>query len=327
MTYAIVTCSEHFKELALNEIRRFHPTVQVTKQLSSQHVLVQAPTTYHQFVTPFCDKLPIYLHHIAPVQRRFSIRDRPSDLDVICRQAVELCEQPFVPHVTSKMKYTYSERDLENHLCCYLPQTNPHADRIVSIFIADKRCYMGVSWLNQTISPFCKGYPIFDEPVSNRAGFKLLEALETFNIRLRPNDHALDLGAAPGAWTEILRRRNLCVTAVAPQEMYKSLQSDVGVRHFHLKADQFLKQCHTTFDLIVNDMYLDARDSARLMVDFARHLRSGGIAIMTLKLRMKKQRRVMDHAFRILRKQYKIICVRQLVSNRKEVTLFLRRKM
>jgi hypothetical protein len=64
----------------------------------------------------------------------------------------------------------------------------------------------------------------------------------------------------------------------------------------------------------------------RIMVDYARHLRREGIAIMTLKLREQNQQRVMDHSFRILRKSYKIIRVRQLVSNRKEVTLFLRRK-
>ncbi len=71
---------------------------------------------------------------------------------------------------------------------------------------------------------------------------------------------------------------------------------------------------------------LDARDSARLMADYAPHLRRGGIALMTLKLRVQDQRKLMDHAFRILRHAYRIIRVRQLVSNRKEVTLFLRRK-
>jgi hypothetical protein len=50
-----------------------------------------------------------------------------------------------------------------------------------------------------------------------------------------------------------------------------------------------------------------------------------GIALMILKLREEDQRKLMDHTFRILRRAYKIIRVRQLVSNRKEVTLFLRR--
>ena len=76
----------------------------------------------------------------------------------------------------------------------------------------------------------------------------------------------------------------------------------------------------------MEDMKMDAQDSARLMVAYADYLRENGIAIMTLKLRMRRTVRVLDHTYRILRKTYKIIQVRQLVSNKKEVTLFLRRR-
>jgi hypothetical protein len=54
------------------------------------------------------------------------------------------------------------------------------------------------------------------------------------------------------------------------------------------------------------------------MVEYTRHLRREGIAIMTLKLAERNRQRVMDHSYRILRKAYKIIRVRQLVSNRKK---------
>jgi hypothetical protein len=93
-----------------------------------------------------------------------------------------------------------------------------------------------------------------------------------------------------------------------------------------LRAEDFLSRCQTTYDLVVNDIKLDVQDSARLMVDYATHLRREGVAVTTIKLRQRNQQRVMDHSFRILRKAYKIIQVRQLVSNRQEVTLFLRRK-
>ena len=185
---------------------------------------------------------------------------------------------------------------------------------------------MGISWASQNLSPFASGKPHFHEPVPNRAGLKLLEALAAFDIQLRPGDHALDLGAAPGAWTEILHRRGMCVTAIAPLAMYDWLQANPNVRAFYTTAEEYLSHCDTTYDLLLNDMILDPQDSARLMVEYAAHLRPQGIAIMTLKLRLRNPRRVMDHAFRILRKAYKIIRVRQLVSNRKEVTLFLHRK-
>jgi 23S rRNA (cytidine2498-2'-O)-methyltransferase len=185
---------------------------------------------------------------------------------------------------------------------------------------------MGISRAAHNLSPWAGGQIPVPEPVSNRAGFKLLEALQAFAIHLRKGDHALDLGAAPGAWTTLLRRRGVRVTAVAPTPMYPWLMLDPGVIYQPTIAEEFLGRCGDTFDLIVNDMWLDARDSARLMVDYARHLRPNGIALMTLKLRMKNKQRLMDHAFRILRKRYRIVRVRQLVSNRHEVTLFLRHK-
>jgi 23S rRNA (cytidine2498-2'-O)-methyltransferase len=161
---------------------------------------------------------------------------------------------------------------------------------------------------------------------STRLPYKLLEALDTFAIRLRAGDHALDLGAAPGARTTLLRRRGLRVTAVAPAPLYPWLAFDRDVQHMEACAEDYLRECQATFSLIVNDMKVDAQDSARLMVEYAPYLREQGIAVMTLKLRGRHRRKVMDHSFRILRRAYKIIRVRQMVSNRSEVTLFLRRK-
>ena len=197
---------------------------------------------------------------------------------------------------------------------------------IVSVLLTSEAAYLGISKGEQNLSPFTGGQIPITEPVCNRAGYKLIEALSVFAIRLRRGDHALDLGAAPGAWTTLLRQRGLRVTAVAPAPLYPWLMWDRDVNYQPLTAEDYLPLCRTTYDLIVNDMKLDARDSARLMVDYAAHLRSGGIALMTLKLHTKNKQRVMDHTFRILRKAYKIIRVRQLVNNRSEVTLFLRRR-
>jgi 23S rRNA (cytidine2498-2'-O)-methyltransferase len=194
------------------------------------------------------------------------------------------------------------------------------------VLLTDERAYMGMSWAAHNLSPWAGGQIPVPEPVSNRAGYKLLEALHTFAIHLRKGDHALDLGAAPGAWTTLLRKRGMRVTAVAPTPMYPWLMLDPGVNYQPIIAEDYLGRCGDTFDLIVNDMWLDVRDSARLMVDYAEHLHPDGIAIMTLKLMMQNKQRLMDHTFRILRKRYKIIRVRQLVSNRHEVTLYLRRK-
>jgi 23S rRNA (cytidine2498-2'-O)-methyltransferase len=159
----------------------------------------------------------------------------------------------------------------------------------------------------------------------NRAGYKLLEALETFKIDLPAGGRALDLGAAPGAWTLVLRQHGLQVTAVSPGRLYPQLRKDRGVFHRQMEAEVYLPQVEGLFDFMTNDMRMAAQDSARVMVGYAPYLRPQGQAIMTLKLRQHNRQRAMDHSFRILRKAYQIVRVRQLVSNRKEVTLFLQR--
>lgn len=334
MSRVILTCSSHFVDLALNEVRRAHPDVTVIQHLAPGYVLLQTSCSFGKFTAPWQGQLPIYLHHLFPVHAVLPLSATPDDLMQI-KQAV----QRLVPssatvqaRSTVETELPYSPFEIEqfvNEKQTVYSRTAP-TERILSILItqepSDLCAYLGVSWASQNLSCWTGGQIPFAEPVSNRAGFKLLEALQVFSIRLRQGDQALDLGAAPGAWTTLLRARGLRVTAVAPTPLYPWLMLDKDVIYHPIRAEEFLSCCQTTFDLIVNDMKLDAQDSARLMVDYARHLRREGIAIMTLKLRDRNQQRIMDHSFRILRKAYKIIRVRQLVSNKQEVTLFLRRK-
>lgn len=330
MTNAILTCSEHFTDLALNEVRRQYPHVTLLEHLSPQHLLLKAPCSFGDLTRPWKDQLPIYLHHLFPVHRILPLTGTPGDFVCLREEAQKLCRDDLAVQVRIIGDYLYSPVTLEQVIRpghALLGTLKP-TGRVLSVLIVDQCCYLGVSWATQNISAFATGRPYLDEPVPNRAGLKLLEALAVFNIHLRSGDYALDLGAAPGAWTQVLRRRGMKVTAVSPRPMYDWLAADPDVCAYEMTAEEYLAQCNTTYDLLVNDMKLDARDSARLMVAYAPYLRQEGIAIMTLKLRTNDAdpRPVMDHAFRVLRKAYKIIRVRQLVSNRKEVTLFLRRK-
>ncbi|MCB9460957.1 MAG: methyltransferase domain-containing protein [Anaerolineaceae bacterium] len=327
MTHAIVTCSEYFTELALNELYRQHKHLTCIRQISPQHLFIRHPASFGQLTKPWKNKLPIYLHHAFPVHKSIPLDGSLADLTHLRKHALELCSDDFVVQARIVGEYPHTLLSVaqsirRDHI--FASNDVPNG-RVLSLLIDGRCAYMGISWAAQNLSPYNGGALPSDEPVPNRAGLKMIEALATFGVQLRSNDHALDLGAAPGAWTEVLRRRGLRVTAVAPQEMYTWLQADPGIQSYFMTAEDYLGQCDTTYDLIVNDMRLDARDSARLMVAYAQHLRPGGIAIMTLKLRMQHRLSLMDHALRILRKAYKIIRIRQLVSNRREVTLFLRR--
>lgn len=316
--------------MALNELRRQHPQLTVSQHLAPGYSIVSLPQSFDVLTQPWRHRLPIYLHHLFPIHATLSLDCAHPDWQPL-KQAVQERAQSDVTlqiRCVAESGLAISESQIYELLGAKPSLTA--SGRILSIVVTKKEAcivvYLGVSWATQNLSAWAGGQIPITEPVSNRAGYKLIEALDAFEIRLRQGDSALDLGASPGAWTTLLRRRGLCVTAVAPTPLYPWLQFDDGVTYKPMLAEDYLGQCQTTFDLIVNDMKLDTQDSARLMVEYSRHLRSQGIAIMTLKLRDHNRRRIMDHAFRLLRQAYKIIRVRQLVSNRNEVTLFLRRK-
>lgn len=334
MNHSILTCSPHFVELAVNEIRRSHPSVVVLATLSPGCLLIQASTPFDQFTRPFRDRLPIYLHHLAPVQQTVALHQAEQTIEKwTCRHPTAILQARILPDMVNGADAI--SMSPANSLLQRLQQSNgktaTSASRILSVALARQntkwKAFIGVSWANQNISPYAGGVCPYSVQMPNRAGYKLLEALADFGIRLRSGKHALDLGAAPGAWTMVLRQHGLKVTAVAPTEMYPDLLNDPLVVYRGMTAEEYLPCAEGPFEVIVNDMRMDAQDSSRLMVGYARHLQPDGIGIMTLKLRQPNMRRLMDHSFRILRRAYKIMQVRQLVSNRQEVCLFLRPKI
>ena len=185
--------------------------------------------------------------------------------------------------------------------------------------------FLGLSPTDLNLSDWAGGVRRFarEEGQISRAEFKLLEALEVFRIDLPPRGVALDLGAAPGGWTRVLRQREQFVTAVDPAELDARLAEDKAVRHKRMSAEEYLADEPDEFDLIVNDMRMDARDSARLLVAYAGQLYRHGLALMTFKLPADDRKRIIEHAFNILRQRYEILGARQLFHNRSEITVFL----
>jgi 23S rRNA (cytidine2498-2'-O)-methyltransferase len=219
---------------------------------------------------------------------------------------------------------TLLSRELELSLGAPLNVREP--EQIVSVVIANDVAYLGVSSRAQNLSDRAGGMHRFArEPGQiSRAEFKLLEALAAFDVQLAPGGHVLDLGAAPGGWTRVLRQRQLEVTAVDPAALDPRLANDRGVRHLRVTTQAYFRRADRQYDLVVNDMRMDAICSARLMLACRSRLRRNGVAVMTLKLPLVGARRVIAHSLSVLDAAFRVVRAKQLFHNRSEITVLLR---
>jgi 23S rRNA (cytidine2498-2'-O)-methyltransferase len=158
----------------------------------------------------------------------------------------------------------------------------------------------------------------------SRAEFKLEELFTLYPLTLPSQGIVLDLGASPGGWARIMRTRGLAVWAVDPARLDPRLASDRGLHYAQMTAAAFLAQTRTYFDLILNDMRMDANLSCQQMIAAAPRLRPDGYAIITLKLPVQRPRAEVARAFGILERAYTVVFARQLFHNRHEVTVVVR---
>jgi 23S rRNA (cytidine2498-2'-O)-methyltransferase len=153
-----------------------------------------------------------------------------------------------------------------------------------------------------------------------------MEALNHFGVDLSPFQTALDLGASPGGFTRVLARSGLSVWAVDPGALDERALLP-NVRHFSLTAGRFLEENPSlTFDVICNDMKMDAALSIEIMESASKRLNPGGVMIMTIKLPHSEPCKQVKAAVKKMERRFEVAGVKALWHNRREVTAVLRGK-
>jgi 23S rRNA (cytidine2498-2'-O)-methyltransferase len=343
MSEAIITADPDFDALALAEWQTLAGRGPAPPAaLAAGVYLVSSTDSFWPLAQKWQARPPIFARHVFPVQAKLALAGTAADLDRLRQQvkaAFSDVLEPGLPFSVQTRLFAglpYKPFDINHALAELLQESGAPLDvrapqQILSLVVAplagDLHAFLGLSPAALNLSDWAGGVRRFarDKDQISRSEFKLLEALELFDIHLPARGRALDLGAAPGGWTRVLRLREQYVTAVDPGELDPRLAADSNVRHLKMTAETYLQQEPDLYHVIVNDMRLDGRDSARLMVGYAPFLYRDGIAIMTLKLPENGRAAVIDHALNILHPAYTIAAARQLFHNRSEITLYLRR--
>lgn len=334
----LVTAAPESLDAALDELRFENHAVNATI-LENGVALVELEQSLDDWLVALKRRPPIFVRHLAPIHREILLDGNEGDLDRLGKVAVGLAEhlpadQPFAIQTRLLQDDAHLSRfEINERLAAAvrsatnLPLDVRHPVGIISVTLDQDRAYLGVSDVAFNRSAWAGGAHRFarEQGQLSRAEFKLLEAQSVFDFEFPSRGQALDLGAAPGGWTRILRRSGLSVVAVDPAELHPTLVRDSEVRHLQTLAQRYLPTLER-FCVIVNDIRLDARDSAWLMNEAANALEENGIAVLTLKLPHDHFARIAYHALSILRQRYTIIGARQLFHNRSEVTVVMRKK-
>lgn len=126
----------------------------------------------------------------------------------------------------------------------------------------------------------------------SRAYLKIEEAFAALRLAdLAAGTAAIDLGAAPGGWTEFLAQQGFHILAVDPADMEPAVEAHPHVTHIRSTSqladaavEEQLKWHGGTAQLLLSDMNQHPKQVAAAMQPLLRHLRPGGWVIMTLKL-------------------------------------------
>lgn len=348
----IVTAHPEFSQAALAELEYLDQQFKRIEELAPGIVLGETPDIL-VLMQRAAKERPIFVRHLAPVQTVLALHNDEQDIGAMAIVVASLpsftmlergirfsVQSRFVqtdqnvgkrPYSTGRLNQTLAEAFIEETGAI---ESIKRPQIIISILCTSHQSYLGISPAETNLSDWPGGarhYAQTSEQIS-RAEFKLLEALETFAVELPAQGHALDLGAAPGGWTRLLLDAGLQVVAVDPAHLDPRLAKYKCLHHYYGYAEGYLTEAlrkHSQFDIIVNDMRMDAREAARLLVKAARCLRPGGFIISTLKLPHEtgviNPLVTLKEAMSILNKRYGVVQAHQLFHNRQEVTVFAAR--
>ncbi len=346
MNKLIFTTREDFSYIAKGELKTVDNSVMFNEWISGGVGLVSTEQPFKIFSDRLKQSNPIFTRHINPVDLMIELSFTKDDFINLTHQVKE----NLIPKVDSAQSFSiqsrifdadamnledYSRYNINNLLSELIieltkaPLDVKNPAQVVSVVIVDKKAYIGLSDAVDNLSNWAGGERRFakEEGQISRAEFKLLEAIETFNLNLTRKKTAIDLGASPGGWTRILRKYyNMRVTAVDPADLDPSLVTDKKVSHIRKTAQKFTMINDRNYDVIVNDMKINMPDSVRVMTDLSKWVNDDGIAVMTMKLPKRDIMKGIDKSLNALRKFYRIIGARQLFHNRHEITVVLGNK-
>jgi 23S rRNA (cytidine2498-2'-O)-methyltransferase len=312
----IVTAHAEFLDAGIAEMRQFDKQLAFVELLAPGIALCTAPNVA-TIMRLAAEQHPIFARHLAPVQTLITLTNTEQDVSEL---AVAMASLPAFERLERGQRFAVQARIIQNEgNTVKRPYSSGYLNQaLAEAIIEETGAVESIKKPQIVVSLLCtadKGY--------------LGISLEVFGVTLPSKGRVLDLGAAPGGWTRLLLEAGLQVVAVDPANLDPRLARQPRLEHYRGYAETFLEEAVKTrksFDLILNDMRMDARDAARLLAQASRCLqRDDGFVISVFKLphatREIDPLATLRAALALLSRSYAVVQARQLFHNRQEVTV------
>lgn len=328
----IFTCQNNFKEIAKDELLNISNNGTFIEWLNDNCGRLKINNNYENFVNDVYKKQIVFTRHLQPINILVEINNDSNDLNNILKiktQIIDLLnlnESISIQIRINNKQLIFNKLDLLNNLQDELKTftiDNKNPEQIISIFINENSCLVGVSKTNLNLSKWSGGECRYSETnIISRSEFKLLELFEYFKIDFTKYNKAVDLGCAPGGWSKVLLEKNIKVVGIDPAEVSQNLQQYDNFTHFQQTSEEFVKINKNTFDLIVNDMKMAYGKSIKIVSSLIKYLNKNGLIIITIKLNQNDKNEI-NNIINSIKSNYNILFIKQLFYNRNEFTCVL----
>jgi 23S rRNA U2552 (ribose-2'-O)-methylase RlmE/FtsJ len=193
----------------------------------------------------------------------------------------------------------------------------------------------------------------------NRSEFKLAEAAEAFGMKVTHGTRCLDIGAAPGGWSNYMLKKGASVVAVDSAALdYEKLGagtilvvandadahplnggrinvagldglagdlSKYDLIHIKSNVQNMISSALAKlgkFDIVLLDMNIAPEESAKVLAELAGSIVDGGRAVLTIKLIDNDVQKHVNKVESILASRYGDFMLKKLPHNRKEITIY-----
>lgn len=325
----VVTCASGFEREAKQEILELlDHKVKVTSLHMKGLLLVIGAEKNSLDIFKKSD--PTYLAHFYPFDKEVKITKDVDSIEKIVETVLKLGiiseTDTFAVRCERRGNHKFKSREVERAVGAKIDAKvdlkNPKITVVVQIL--QDIAYVGIINTEDILSKTLKVSKKYEVRPVNRAEFKLREAIEEFKIELKSDWRALDIGASPGGWTQVLAEKVKEVVAVDSGELYSEVKKLSNVKHIKSRIEN-VKDLGE-FDIIVNDMNVNPVESSQMMCNLANNLKSEGIVVMTIKFVTANRKKHIEEAQEILSKKYKNINFKKLKHNKFETTAFMVKK-